>query len=101
MINELDERQRALADFMSELSEEAYCAGWMAGLEYALWRAVLEGPRRYGFLDINAEQIKRLRDLAGQCHGWIVFDDDAEESWLPMDEWEKRYASRVSMEQTD
>ena len=32
-----------LRDYMSELSERAYCAGWMEGIEYALWNAVLRG----------------------------------------------------------
>jgi hypothetical protein len=36
----LDHAQRQLADYMSDLSEEAYSAGWMNGLEYALWDAL-------------------------------------------------------------
>jgi hypothetical protein len=80
MLNELNDNQRALADYMSELSEDAYCAGWMSGLEYALWRVVIEGPRRYGFLDIDAAHIEHLRKLSQQCRGWIVFDDQTEET---------------------
>ena len=37
MLRDLTPPQRQLADFMSDLSENAYCAGWMSGLEYALW----------------------------------------------------------------
>lgn|ERR1700687_5616950 len=93
MLSSLDPNQRELADYMSELSEEGWYAGWMGGLEYALWRAVLEGPTRYGHLDINEGHILRLRALSGQCAGWIVFDEETEETWLPLAEWERRYAN--------
>jgi hypothetical protein len=33
---DLSPQARALADYMSELSEEAYSAGWMMGLEFEL-----------------------------------------------------------------
>jgi hypothetical protein len=33
---DLTHDQRALADAMSKISEAAYCAGWMEGLEFAL-----------------------------------------------------------------
>lgn len=55
MLSELTPSQRALAEYMSDLSEDAYCAGWMLG-------------------------------------GWIVFDDTTQETWLPMGEWERRFA---------
>ena len=42
-----------LMRYMSELSERAYCAGWMEGLEYTLWKAVLEGRLKYGRLQIT------------------------------------------------
>ena len=76
-----------LKDFMSELSEEAYSAGWMSGLEYALWYAVLNGPLEYGRLSIDEVHIERLKELAGACAGWIVFEDRDSESWVPMPEW--------------
>lgn len=91
MLNDLTPEQRRLATVMSDLATEAYCAGWMRGLEHALWRAVVEGPRSYGRLDIGDGHIRELRDLATGCGGWIVFDDAREETWLPTDEWERRY----------
>jgi hypothetical protein len=45
MLADLSPDQRRLADYMSELSESAYCAGWMEGLEFALWEAV-QGQRK-------------------------------------------------------
>ena len=48
MFGELTDSEKALAEYMSELSEEAFFAGWMEGLEYALWKAVVENPFTYG-----------------------------------------------------
>ena len=45
MLNDLNEPQRILAEYMSDLSEETYAAGWMKGLEFDLWEA-LEGKSK-------------------------------------------------------
>jgi hypothetical protein len=71
----------------------------MEGLEFALWRAVAEGPRCYGRLDITAEHISKLRALSDACEGWIVFDNTTEETFIGLDEWRRFYADRIkSME---
>lgn len=54
---------KELSDYMSELSEEAYYAGWMEDLEYALWDAVILGPKKYGVLDITTNHISKLKLL--------------------------------------
>ena len=36
---------QALADYMSELSEDAFSARWMDGLEFELWSALLVAGR--------------------------------------------------------
>jgi hypothetical protein len=43
MLRDLTPAQLELAEYMSDLSEEAYCAGWMRDLEYALWDAAYGG----------------------------------------------------------
>lgn len=96
MLQDLTTDQRRLADFMSDLSEQAYYASWMEGLEYALWEALV-GPRReYGRLEFSEAHRTRLRELSDSCGGWIVFDDDNEETWLPRAEWEKRFSARFT-----
>jgi len=80
-----------LADYMSELSEAAYSAGWMSDLEYALWQAVLDGPRKYGHLTITDAHISRLKSLAARAGGWIVFDDELGESLVPTDTWARMF----------
>ena len=86
---------QALTDYMSELSETAYSAGWMEGLEFALWRAVTEGPRHFGRLDITADHISKLRTLSDSCGGWIVFDDKTEETFIGLEEWRRLYSGRI------
>lgn len=81
----------ALRDSMSELSEEAYYAGWIGNLERDLWTAVLHGPMRYGHLDLMHEHIQRLRSLAERCGGWIRFDDAEGEVFVPAEEWARLY----------
>ncbi len=92
MLQDLTPPQRRLADFMSELSEEAYCARWMAGLEYALWEALLGDRTEYGWLVVSDEHRARLRQLSDDCAGWVVFDDEIEETWLAIAEWRTRFA---------
>jgi hypothetical protein len=83
-----------LRDLMSDLSEQAWFAGWMKDLEYDLWRAMVFGPKTYGRLEISSEQISKLRELSEACGGWIIFDDAAGETWLPLAEWRERYAAK-------
>ena len=41
-------QQAELAKYMSELSEEAYAAGWMSHLEYNLWQVMKGEISDYG-----------------------------------------------------
>jgi hypothetical protein len=91
MLADLTPAQRKLAAYMSELSERAYYAGWMEGLEYALWRAVTVGPFQYGHLTLTAEHTQRLKALSEACGGWIKFDEDTEESFVPTARWLEQY----------
>ena len=87
------EEQR-LAEYMSDLSEQAYSAGWMLGLEYALWNAVVDGTRKYGRLRIKNEHIARLKELSDACGGWIVFDDKRGETFIALADWLRLYAAK-------
>jgi len=87
----MNSKQKQLAEYMSGKSEEAYYAGWMKGLEYALWEAVLEGPKNYGRLQIQEEHIHELKKLSDACDGWVYFDDSTEETFIPLAEWQKKY----------
>ena len=91
MLNDLTSSQRALADYMSELSELAYHAGWMNGIEFALWNAVIGKQNRFGRLEITNEIVEHLKELSSACSGWIAFEDDTEETFFPLNEWLKKF----------
>lgn len=82
---------RALAYYMSQISEAAYCAEWMLNLEHALWRAVNDGPFRYGQLELTPAQVGQLRHLSAACAGWIRIDDTSGDTFVPLEEWRQLY----------
>ena len=91
----------ALSDYMSDLSEDTYCAGWMSGLEFALWGFVLNGPGKYGMGEItqaNIDDLKYLSELAG---GWVHWTGNKGVpgfrgglEFVLFDEWESLVAER-------
>ena len=80
---------KALAYYMSGLSQDAYCAGWMDDLEFDLWHAVVEGPLRYGCLDLTREYIQHLSTLSQACGGWIMWRGGQE--FVSLSEWQSVY----------
>lgn len=91
MLSDLTGEQRALAEFMSSLSEDAYCAGWMDGLEFALWQVLIGERREYGRHVMTSDDRSMLRSLSDAAAGWIVFDDEREETWLSHEDWQSRF----------
>ena len=96
MLSELTDHQRALAAAMSDLSEAGYHAGWMEGLEYDLWRLLLIGGNYYGHHDVSHDELSRLRGLSEKCGGWIVFDAEKEEVFVPLIEWQEMFAAHAA-----
>jgi hypothetical protein len=96
MLSELTHDQQTLVAAMSDLSEAGYHAGWIAGLEYDLWRLLLANGDHYGRHDVSAEELGRLRHLAEQCGGWIVFDDEKEETFVPLAEWQRMFVAHTA-----
>ena len=77
----------ALADVMGEISEARWCAGWLAGLEYRLWR-VATGETQLWPND-DAGVLRVLSELSGY---WVVWGRDGVVS-VPLAEWRERYAT--------
>ncbi len=98
----MNDEAKELMNYMSDLSEEAYCAGWMLNLEYDLWQAVVEGQRGYGQMIIDENHIAKLKELSNRCGGWIYFgettDDATEETFVPMQQWLQMYEQRAKSE---
>ncbi len=80
---------------MSLISERCYYAGWMEGLEFVLWEAVINGPKPYRHDEISATDIKILKMLSEEANCWIVFDDKTLETAVELDEWKKSYNNHV------
>jgi len=92
VLKDLNPDQLSLAEYMSELSEETYYAGWMEGIEYLLWQVALGEFSDYGHATFTTEHANRLRHLSEACGGWIIFDDEREEVWISDAEWKRRFS---------
>lgn len=74
-LHETDTRFHPLSKLMSEISEECWCAGWMLGTEYDLFKAVyLNKPRSWGQGEITQAYIDELQALAQEWGCWFYFD---------------------------
>ena len=93
--------EKELMNYMSDLSERAYCAGWMSGLEYELWEAVVKGTKEYGRLRITGNHIRKLKELSDACGGWIIFIDGNGETFVSMEEWLCLYKTREIRKTSD
>ena len=89
----MNEKQRELYETMSGISEDCYFAGWMSGLEYAIWGALQGGGRRYGIGEMDDEQLEKCRALATELDGWVIWVDDDYDAHLPVEEWGPRFVA--------
>jgi hypothetical protein len=85
MMKDLTSSQLLLEEYMSEISERCYSAGWMENLEYVLWHALINGQRKYGQSVISQKDIQTLIELSNSCNAWIIFDDETEETAMHLD----------------
>lgn len=83
----LTQDQAQLAALISHISQRAYRAGWMLGIEAELWRAIQEGALGRPPLRLTAVESRRLQHLSSRCAGWIVLNDRSEETYISMAEW--------------
>lgn len=91
-----DSAAAQLACEMSELSEEYWCAGWLSGCEFELWRMVQDFTvRNWGMGAVADDQIDSLRALSEKCGGWVAWfgeGKDSGERFVPMAGWLEMYA---------
>ncbi len=96
--------QTELAESMSEISEDHFCAGWLIDLEYSLW-GIVSGlsPNEFGFGPIEWWKIRRLKALSAATGGWIERLRDAEhETFVPLEIWLTRFAAhRAAQSRTE
>jgi hypothetical protein len=87
--------QEQLSAYMSELSEHYYCAGWLNDLEYTLWAMICGDSKSFGLGHVREAELAELTRLALQCGGWIYFDDETWETYIPLAEWMRRYRDKM------
>lgn len=90
--------RKRLETLMSNMSEQAHCAGWVVGNEFILWKLVelfKELKSSYGFTSI--EDIIELETLSNHLNEWCVFDSEnglKKGKWhtfIPLEQMEKDY----------
>lgn len=87
MCTDLTPAQQKLATAMSELSERAYRAQWMLGIEMEIWKA-MRAPDGGGVPhNLTPSEVAELRSLAETCGGWIAFDHVSGLAFVPMEDW--------------
>lgn len=96
---------RVLVEWMSNISEQQYFAGWLIGTEFALWSMLEGGSRDWGFGDVPERDIEDLRILSQRAGGWIVSDsgDDKEydgKRLVSFAEWRELYVAHETAERS-
>jgi hypothetical protein len=83
------EARRALATFMSDLSEKCWCAGWLIGNENALWSLMLAGGGRYGQDEVTPAEAASLKVMSDALGEWCVWSDDPQIDYefVPLAAW--------------
>lgn len=77
---------KALLQAIEVISEDEWCAGWMADIEFMLWRDIEEGRN-------DRHQLKALSEA---CGGWWAWQDrgkESKETFVPLEEWTGKYAA--------
>lgn len=85
-----------LAEAMHDLSEDHFCAGWLHDIEYDLWAAVQGDTAGFSANEFSAEEIKVLRDLSNTVKGWVMWEKDVGEVFVPINDWLEIYKRKIS-----
>jgi len=96
MMKDLSPDERILAELMSRISEESFSAGWMEGLEFDLWDILKGGDRNYRTHMITQSELDHLQSLSNKCKGWIIFDNENEETFVDIEVWQKMFDDKFN-----
>jgi hypothetical protein len=82
----------ALCEFMGDISQRCYRAGWMCSAGNDLW-AILQGERErmWGMYEVTHAEMTILRMLSKSCAGWWTWPDEMETQpvFVTLDEWKE------------
>lgn len=84
-----------LFNAISQISEEAWAAGWMRDVEFAVWQLVLSEEGTYGAAYVlTLKEASALKDLSKASGGWWYWANASiSPRFVPMEEWEEIYTN--------
>ncbi len=62
-------------------------------MEFTLWEAVQNNGGLEGRYEVSAAEAQLLWQLANQAGGWYAWDNKTEDTFVPMTEWQQRFAA--------
>ena len=96
----LREKCKALAVFMSELSQKYYEQDWADILPYALWNALHDNgnltPGEDVRVDLTNDDLAKLKELSDAVPGWFVWSDKSYDApyFIRRGAWLEQYEKR-------
>lgn len=83
---------KALIDFISQISETQYCAGWMSGVEFDLWAIINKEKSIRWTWELNETEIETLKYFSKKINGWVRFPEEGKSPmFIPMELWKDIY----------
>ena len=81
-----------LKDYMSWLSDEYWCAGWLIGLEYILWDLLVDPKSDAYFGSFDQRHLDRLKWLFEGANCWFYWDNSISKVLpISLSDWDKKY----------
>lgn len=78
----------ALLDLIESLSNENWCAAWLADCEYDLWLLSQLGEEcSWGRYIVPIKTIERLRELSRKAEGWWRWDEEEGPVFVTFAQW--------------
>ena len=85
----------ALADLMSDVTEECYCAGWLSETPEMVWQLVTGEKSAWGIGD-DYSDIEAVRALSQKLGVWIA-GDYGNLVAVPLEDWKRSQPASGNM----
>lgn len=83
-----------LANTLSDISEQCWCAGWLRDCEYVFYRAMQQGGMKDEDENVSASQATVLKWLSDTCAGWMHWPDGVNApTYITISDWKPLYAA--------
>jgi hypothetical protein len=80
----------ALARLISDISEDYYCAYWMSGCEYGIWKALTQwratGAATWAGFNVS-QKMPALDEAQRTAGGWVWWPEDDGERFIADRDW--------------